>query len=150
MEEIIYRLETRDRSRLLTAMMRALAAEDSKISFEGALSQTELAQLEGVTQEETDVLKRATVQPKLDFLVLPLTEQKLSAIEKAIISKIAFGHSGILHVQIEKKGTIAFAAYDNFDRECVVAYSAVSSALLKELSEMRVLRNYQRVPQSAG
>jgi hypothetical protein len=32
MEEI-YRLETRDRPRLLVAMMRALAAEDSRIRF---------------------------------------------------------------------------------------------------------------------
>src|SRR5580700_2024674 len=47
MEEI-YRLETRDRPRLLVAMMRALAAEDSRISFEGALSRTELAQIAGV------------------------------------------------------------------------------------------------------
>ena len=58
MEEI-YRLETRDRPRLLIAMMRALAAEDSRISFEGALSRTELAQMVGVTSHEGGALKRA-------------------------------------------------------------------------------------------
>jgi hypothetical protein len=56
MEEI-YRLETRDRPRLV-AMMRALAAEDSRISFEGALSRTELAQMVGVTSHEGGALKR--------------------------------------------------------------------------------------------
>jgi hypothetical protein len=142
MAEIIYRLDTRDRPRLLTAMMRTLAGEDCKISFEGALSQTELAQIEGVAYGETGVLKRATLQPRLDFLILPLTQQKLSAIENAINSKIAFGHSGIVHVQIERNGKIAFAAYDSFHRECVIAYSAVSIGLLQKLTETRVLRSY--------
>ena len=101
-------------------------------------------------REETGPLKRGTLHPKLDFLVLPLTRQRLAAIEKAINSKIAFGYKGILHVQIESNGKIAFAAYDNFHQECVVAYSAVSSALLDELTETRILWNYKRVPQSAG
>ena len=142
MAETIYRLDTRDRPSLLMAMMRALAGEDCKISFEGSLSQTELANVQGVAYGETGVLKRATLQPKLDFLVLPLTQQKLSAIENAIKSKIAFGHSGIVHAQIEKNGKIAFAAYDSFDQDCVVAYSAVSTGLLQELTETRVLRSY--------
>jgi hypothetical protein len=144
----IYRLETRDRPRLLFAMMHALAAEDSRISFEGALSQTELARM-AATHEETGVLKRATFQPKQDFLVLRLTPEKLSALEKAIISKIPFGNHGIIHVQIERNGRIAFAAYDNFDRECVVAYSDVSSSLLDELTNARILRGYQLASQSA-
>jgi hypothetical protein len=150
MEEIIYRLETRHKPRLLSAMMHALAAEESKISFEGTLSQTELTRMEGVTDEETGVLKRGTLQPKLDFLVLPLTQETLAAIEKAINSKIAFGYKGICHVQIERNGKMAFAAYDNFHQECVVAYSAVSSALLDELTKTRILWNYKRLPQSVG
>lgn len=51
MEEVVYRLITRNRPRLLFAMMRALAAADSQISFEGALSSTELARLEDVSHE---------------------------------------------------------------------------------------------------
>jgi hypothetical protein len=68
MEQIVYRLDTRDRPRLLIAMMRSLVAEDSKISLEGRLSQTELAKMDGVTHEETRVLKRATIQPQIGFL----------------------------------------------------------------------------------
>jgi len=148
MEEIIYRLDTRDRPRLLIAMMRALAAQDCKMSLEGALSQTELAQMEGVTHEETGTLKRATLWPKLDFLVLPLTHRTLSVVEKAIISKIAFGERGIVHVQIERNGKMALTAYDGFQH--VAAYSPVPSTLLGELTETRVLRNYQRVVQSTS
>jgi hypothetical protein len=75
-----FTLDTRDRPRLLLAMMDTLAAEDGRISFEGCLSQTELAKIKGVTDQEDGVLKRATLQPKLDFLVLPLTAESLSAI----------------------------------------------------------------------
>jgi hypothetical protein len=146
MEQIVYRLDTRDRPRLLIAMLRSLVAEDSKISLEGRLSQTELAKMDGVTHEETRVLKRATIQPKLDFLVLPLTQQNVAAIEKAIVSKIAFGNNGIIHVQIERNENMAFAAYDNFYRDSVVAYSAVPTALLQELTETQVLRSYKRAP----
>jgi hypothetical protein len=142
-------LDTRDRPRLLLAMMDTLAAQDGRISFEGCLSQTELAKIKGVTDQEDGVLKRATLQPKLDFLVLPLTAESLSAIKRALISKIAFGQRGIIHVQIERGGKMAFAAYDSFHRECVVAYSAVSSTLLDELTKTRVLRTYHRVLQPA-
>jgi hypothetical protein len=146
MEEI-YRLDARHRPRLWAAMMHARAAENTNISFEGMLSHTELAQMEGVGHEESDVLKRSTLQPKRDFRILPLTPQNVSAIVKAITSKIAFGNRGIIHVQIERNGKMAFAAYDNFDRECVVAYPAVSSASLDELTMTGVLRNYIRVVQ---
>jgi hypothetical protein len=146
MEEI-YRLDARHRPRLWTAMMHARAAENTNISFEGMLSHTELAQMEGVGHEESDVLKRSTLQPKRDFRILPHTPQNVSAIVKAITAKIAFGNRGIIHVQIERNGKMAFAAYDNFDRECVVAYPAVSSASLNELTMTGVLRNYIRVVQ---
>ena len=126
-------------------MMTALASDSTKISFEGTLANTELAVMPGVAHEEIGVLKRATLAPRLDFLVLPLTQQTLPAVSKAINSKIAFGPKGILHVQIAKNGDIAFAGYDSFDTECVVAYSPVSSLLLDELTKARVLRGYRQV-----
>lgn len=148
MEEI-YRLDTRDRPGLLFAMMQALAADDCRISLEGRLSQTGLAQLEGVTNDEDAVLRRATLQPKLDFFVLQLTPKSLPTITKAIASKIAFGERGIIHVQMVRAEKMAFAAYDGFDRESVVAYSAVSRELLDELTRMRILRSYERVSKAS-
>jgi len=103
MEEL-YRLDARHRPRLWAAMMHARAAENTNISFEGMLSHTGLAQMERVGHEESDVLKRSTLQPKRDFRILPLTPQNVSAIVKAITSKIAFGNRGIIHVQIEGNG----------------------------------------------
>lgn len=146
MEEFVYQLNTRHKPRLLFAMMDALADNNSKISLEGYLSKTELARIEAVSHEETEVLKRGTLQPRLDFLVLALTPQMVPAIKKAIHSKIAFGRNGIIHVQIEKAGKLSFAAYGDFHPECTVAYSAVSPQFLQDLIETRVLRRYERVP----
>jgi hypothetical protein len=141
----VYTLYTRDRSGLLNAMMSALASDTTKISFEGTLSHTDLVRIAGVAHDESGVLRRATLAPRRDFLVFPLSEQTLPAIRKAINSKIAIGEKGIVHVQIVKDGDMAFAAYDSFDKECVVAYPAVSRALLDELTKAKVLRGYRQM-----
>lgn len=125
-------------------MMHALAGIGASISFEGSLSHTELFTLEGATFEETELLRRGTIAPRMDCLVLPLTLATVSAIEKAIVSKIAFhGYRGIVHVQIEKQGALAFAAYDHFHEDCVIAYPAVPVALLESLVENKVLYSYE-------
>jgi hypothetical protein len=145
MHSSVYSLYTRDRFGLLNAMMSALASDTTKISFEGTLSHTDLVRAAGVTRDESGVLRRSTLAPRRDFLVLPLSEQTLPAIRQAINSKIAIGEEGIVHVQIVKDGDMAFAAHDSFDKECVVAYPAVSSELLDELTKARVLRGYKRL-----
>src|SRR5258705_12689525 len=68
-----YQLRTKHKSKLLFAMMNALAGEDASISFEGRLSNTCLVKIAGGRFEETEVLRRRKLQPRLDFLVLPLT-----------------------------------------------------------------------------
>ena len=138
-----YQLRTKHKSKLLFAMMNALAGENASISFEGRLSNTRLVKIAGGRFEETEVLRRRTLQPRLDFLVLPLTPVSLSNIEKAIDPKVAFNRdAGIVHVQIEKHGQIAFAAYDQFHQDNVVAYAAVPIALLNELVTKRVLYSF--------
>ena len=140
----IYSLRTKHRPELLFAIMHALAGEDAWISFEGRLSHTDLVKIEGISFEETEVLRRGTLWPLLDFLVLPLKPALLPTIEKAVVSKIAFSHgAGIVHVQIESGGEIAFAAYDEFHEECVTAFPAVPETLLAELVEKRVLYSYE-------
>ncbi len=139
----IYRLRAKHKPHLLFAMMHALAGEDARISFEGRLFHTELVKLTGVSFDETDVLRRGTTAPKLDFLVLPLTVENVPTIQRAIQSKIAFhGYKGVVRVQIEKHGTMAFAAYDHFHEDCVVAYRAVPVALLEQLIQTKVLYSY--------
>jgi len=137
-----YRLRVKNKPDLLFAMMRALADDTARIAFEGRLAGTELFSMAGASHDETVVLRRNTIQPRLDFVVFPLTPASVSQLETAIRSKVAFnGQNGIVHVQIEKDGVVAFAAYDQFDDECVVV-AAVRVELLDELVSNRVLHSY--------
>ena len=138
-----YSLDTRDRPGLLFAMMRMFASDHSHIAFEGNLATTELYRLEGAAYEETSVLKRATTAPLLDFVVLPLVPARIPEVEKAIRSKVAFGgYRGIIHVQIEANGKLAFGAYDNFNPDTVTIYGPIEKAALDDLVAKRTLRSY--------
>jgi hypothetical protein len=142
----VYRLDPRLRPQLLFAMMKLLAGERSRIAFEGNLSSSGLFRLEGASFEANGMLKRATLAPRLDYVILPLAQARIAEIEKAIHSKIAFdGCKGIIHVQIESEGEIAFAAYDNFSRDCVVVNAMVPTTVLDDLVEARILRGYSPV-----
>jgi len=140
----VYYLRAKNRPQLLFAMMHELAGDNAWISFEGRLIHTDLMKIGGAAFEETELLRRGTIAPKLDFLILPLMRGNLQGIEKAILSKISF-HSteGIVHVQIEKNGTMVFAAYDNFSEGCTWVFSNFSTALLDELVARKVLVSYE-------
>jgi len=139
-----FRLHANHKPELLFAIMRTLANEDATISFEGKLSDTDLGKIAGASFSETQVLKRNTTSPRLDFVILPLTPTTVTAIEKAVVSKIAFrGNRGIIHVQIEKRGRLAFVACDQFHEDCVWVSSDVSASVLADLVKKRVLHSYQ-------
>jgi hypothetical protein len=141
-----FRLHTKHKPQLLFAVMRTLAHEDARISFEGRLSHTELGKIAGASLNETEVLKRNTTSPKMDFIVLPLTPRTVPEIEKAIVSKVAFkGYAGIVHAQIERQGHLTFVACDNFHEDCVWVSEAVSAAFLADLVKDRVLYSYAPV-----
>jgi hypothetical protein len=140
-----FALNTRDKPGLLFAMMRTFASDQSRIAFEGNLAGTELFRLLDASHEEIGNLKRATIAPPLDFVVLPLPPSRVPEIEKAIRSKIAFaGYKGIIHVQIERQGEIAFGAFDNFGPETVFVYGALSEEALDDLVGNRILKSYSR------
>lgn len=126
-------------------MMRTFASEQSRIAFEGNLASTELFRLDGGSHEEVGILKRATIAPQLDFVVLPLAPSRVPEIERAIRSKVAFArYGGIIHVQIESDGEIVFGAYDNFGRHRVVVNAIVTTSILDDLVKTRVLRGYDQ------
>jgi hypothetical protein len=137
-------LHTNHKPELLFAMMRAFANEDARISFEGQLSHTQLAKIAGASFSETQVLRRNTTWPRMDFLILPLTPTTVTALEKAVVSNITFkGNRGIVHVQIEKQGHLVFVACDQFHEDCVWVSSDISASVLEDLVEKRVLHSYK-------
>ena len=132
----------RDKRRLLLAMMEEFAG-DAHISFEGDLSALPLSSIPGASQEETAVLKRNTQWPKKDFIVLPLESSTSKTIVSAIGGTVP---NTIIHIQIEKGGTLQFAAYDNFHPQCIVFSSTVKPAILESLVSESIVRPYTERP----
>ena len=61
----------RDKRRLLFRMMELLAG-NAHISFEGNLDGLSLFAVPGIFETETEALKRNTLWPKQDFIIVPL------------------------------------------------------------------------------
>jgi hypothetical protein len=131
-----------DKRRLLLAMMEEFAG-DAHISFEGELSALPLSSIPGASHEETGVLKRNTLWPKQDFIVLPLEPSTSKAIISAIGGTVP---NAIIHIQIEKGGTLQFAAYDNFHPQCIVFHSTVKPAFLESLVAGSIVSPYTERP----
>ena len=128
----------RDKRRLLLAMMEELAG-DAHISFEGDLRALPLFSTPGASQEETVNLKRNTLWPQEDFIVLPLEPSMSKAIISAVGGTIP---KTIIHIQIEKNSLIQFAAYDRFHPECIVFGTAVTEAVRESLVSQGIMRPY--------
>src|SRR5437899_1081211 len=88
----------RDKQRLLLRMMELLAG-NAHVSFEGDLDGFTFSALPGVSEAETAALKRNTIWPKQDFIVVPLEESTIKAIISALGGNVP---KRIIHVQIEK------------------------------------------------
>ena len=137
----------RDKRRLLLAMMEELAG-DAHISFEGDLRALPIFSTPGASQEETVNLKRNTLWPQEDFIVLPLEPSMSKAIISAVGGTIP---KTIIHIQIEKNSLIQFAAYDRFHPECIVFGTAVTEAVRESLVSQGIMRPHvKKRPRSRG
>ena len=127
--------QVKDKSRLLLAMMNALAG-NAHVSFEGDLSGLRLSAIPGSSERETDALKRQTRWPEQNFITVPLEAETAKAVLFAIGGNVP---RKIFHIQIEKKGVVEFAAYDNFHAGCIVFGQAVKPELISSLVTQGVL-----------
>jgi len=83
------------------------------------------------------------VSPRLDFVVLPISESLVTQLKKLLGRPGVFNVEGVLiHVQVEVNGALAFGAYDNFHRDCVRGGSVLTESLLQEWVTAGVLRSY--------
>jgi hypothetical protein len=137
----------RDKPGFLRRLMEELAG-DARMSLEGDLSQCRLGEDIIVGRDETHVLKRNTLSPRQDFVVLRLTPETVAPIFKQVMA--AGLKRAIIHVQIERNGVLELGAYDNFHPECVVTGPGVSAALLEELKSKNVIGAFAVVPVGGG
>jgi hypothetical protein len=135
-----YLIDARDKPGLLIAVARALAG-GAHISFEGDLSCCALQRLPNASVDETEHLRRNTLSPLQDFVVLPLEPDTLKSILDEVLPDARLLKQ-IIHVQIVKLGRLAFGAYDNFHRDCTVALDPLLVPLLDALRTSGVVRSY--------
>jgi hypothetical protein len=123
-------------------------AGDARMSLEGNLSQCHFADDVVLAREEMGVLRRNTLYPRQDFVVVRLEPETVAPILKQVM---AAGLSrAIIHVQIERVGVLQLGAYDNFHPGCVVTGPGVSAVLLSELLSQGVLRDFAVAESSSG
>lgn len=132
-------LKVRDKTGLFTAIIRFLAG-NAHVSFEGHLSMCSFSRELAASSTETHVLKRATLAPTLDFVVLPLEERTVRPILDALPQGKIF--RGIIHVQVEKDGVLAFGAYNSFSPGCVATGAAVPVSLLEQLKKRGIIESF--------
>jgi len=112
-------------------------------SFEGNLTGLALDELSGSSHSETPALRRQTVQPELDFVVVPISSENIASLKWRLSLRGVLGAEGVVvHTQLEVGGEAVLIACDNFHDECTVASLSVPEAFLSELKSEGVLRGY--------
>jgi hypothetical protein len=130
--------KVRDKRRFLAAALAELAG-DAQVSFEGDLSMTSLSDVPGASNDETQVLKRNTLWPKQDFVVLPLEAEMVGPIMAAVGGTVP---RGLIHVQVQKDGRLQLGLYDNFDPNCMLLGPGLTPSFIATLQEAGVLTHW--------
>jgi hypothetical protein len=131
--------QVRDKPGFLRRLMEEFAG--GCMSLEGDLSKCAFPEDIVLARDEVGVLRRNTLAPRQDFVVLRLETETVARILKEVMA--AGLARAIIHVQIEHAGILQLGAYDNFYPGCVVTGPGVSVALLAELRSAGVLRDYK-------
>ena len=133
--------KVRDKRRFLAAALAELAGV-AQVSFEGDLSSTSLFDVAGASSDETQVLKRNTLWPKQDFVVLPLEAEMVGPIMAAVGGTVP---RGIIHIQVQKDGRLELGLYDNFAPKSMFlgpSLTASFTSFIATLQEAGVLVNW--------
>jgi hypothetical protein len=127
--------KVRDKRKFLLAVLRQLAGA-AFVSIEGDLSGTSLVRVSGASGDESELLKRNTLWPKQDFILLPLEVETVEQIVAAVGGTVP---SGILHIQIQKDGRLEFGSYDNFSPNGMFLGPALTPSFINRLRTDGVL-----------
>jgi len=117
------------------AALRELAGS-AFVSFEGDLSGTALIGATSASDDQTKALKRNTLWPKQDFVVLPLEAETVGSIMTAVGGTVP---RSILHIKVEKDGRLELGLYDNFAPRGMFFGSAVTPQFIETLQNENVL-----------
>ena len=131
--------DVRDKPGFLRRLMVALAG-GAEISLEGNLSRCRFADDLVRSRDDAGTLKRGTLWPRQDFVVLRLEPETIAPIFAQVMA--AGLKRNIIHIQIHKGGALELGAYDSFGSGSVVTGPGVSAALLAEMQANGVIRSF--------
>ena len=142
-----FRVSVKRPIEFLTSVLEAFSSEeDAKVSFEGDLQMLRNASLAGASTDETTCLRRQTLEPILDFLVIPLSRHNLRVLV-SLCGRVGV-RTRVIHVQIESGGVLVFGAYDQFDPAGAWISTRFGEANLLRLQGQRVIDSYELVRDS--
>ncbi len=135
----------RNKPALFWAVLDAFP-EAAHVSLEGDLKQFRLLERSDASTAETLVLRRNTLSPRLDFVVLPVSPELVSTLKQIMSGAGIFNDGGLLiHAQVEFRGKLVLGAYDNFHEDCVVACEPLGEDFLEPLRTKGILRSYEAI-----
>jgi hypothetical protein len=131
-------LDIRDKPAFLRRLMDEFTG--GHMSLEGDLKRCTFPTEVILAHDELGILRRNTIAPQQDFVVLRLEPDATNSIFREVMA--AGLSQAIIHVQIEHRGVLQLGAYDNFCRGCVVTGPGVRVELLSELQSAGILRDF--------
>jgi hypothetical protein len=134
-----YWVDVRRPIEFLSAVLEAFCGQ-ARLSLEGDLEALRGVSLPGASRDETSCLRRNTIWPKQDFIVVPLVREILPTLV-ALCSRLGLRRR-VLHVQIEDGGALVFGAYDQFDPSCVWVSARFGESELQRLVQHGVIASY--------
>lgn len=137
-------LKPRNPALLVGSVIDMPVGDDAVLSLEGFSLPELVLSLPGVAWTETDVLLRNTIEPKLDFIVVPLDAARARTVKEALAKTgvLAGETGGLVHLQVAKNGRLVFGAYDNVDPECTVIYEPYVRSLSETLLNNGSIESY--------
>jgi len=126
---------------VLTSLSQARSGQVTQNPVLQALPQALIPQgdVRGASNDETQVLKRGTLWPKQDFVVLPLEVEMVRPIMAAVGGTLP---RGLFHVQVQKEGRLQLGLYDNFDPNCMFLGPGLTPSFIATLQEAGVLTHW--------
>jgi hypothetical protein len=140
-----YRLVVKKPIELLDVLL-CIFKEQAKISFEGKLSSRLFEKIPGTSTQPVEPLVRNTIQPKQDFVIIPITAVTLDILRKKILPQVGL-RKNVLHVLISKNDKLVFSACDCFYPDCVGLSLIVPEDNVIALCEKGILKEYKIIEQ---
>jgi len=123
---------------LIGAIIRELC-EKAYLSIEGNLTKIDRECIKVYSEKETSLLKRNTLKPLKDFIILEINEDTKDEILRML--EVIGIKKNVLHLQIENDGELILGAYDNF--EFVGTSKQINEDTLNKYIQKGIIKSYQ-------